>query len=233
MGIPVICYGKSGSGKSRSLKSFGEEEICLINVEGKSLPFRHGFKYTAKADDVHVILGAIKKLPESVKTIVIDDAGYIMTHYFMRNHRNMKGNAQFDMYNQMADDMVSLVNGIKELPDDYIVYLMFHEETSDYGDTKLLTIGKLLDQKAPLIGMVTIALRCMSDGGRHFFRTVTDGADISKAPEEMFPSEEIENDLKAVDDAIREYYNIPTVAKNATKAKKGAAKDEGTKQANA
>ena len=232
MGIPVICYGKSGSGKSRSLKNFGDEEICLINVEGTSLPFRHGFKYTAKADDVNVILGAIKKLPESVKTIVIDDAGYIMTHYFMRNHRNMKGNAQFDMYNQMADDMVSLVNGIKELPDDYIVYLMFHEETSDYGDTKLLTIGKLLDQKAPLIGMVTIALRCMSDGGRHFFRTVTDGSDISKAPEEMFPSEEIENDLKAVDDAIREYYNIPTVAKNATKAKKGAAKDEGTKQAN-
>lgn len=227
MGIPVICYGKSGSGKSRSLKNFGESEICLINVEGKSLPFRNTFKYTAKADDVNVILGAIKKLPSEIKTIVIDDCGYIMTHYFMKNHRNMKGNAQFDMYNQMADDMCALINGIKELPDDYIVYLMFHEETSDYGDTKLLTIGKLLDQKAPLIGMVTIALRCMSDGGRHFFRTVTDGSDITKAPEEMFEAEEIENDLKAVDKAIREYYSIQTVSKTEqvenkkTKAKEG------------
>ena len=208
MGIPCIIYGKSGSGKSRSMKNFGTEEICLINVEGKSLPFRHTFKYTAKADDVNVILGAIKKLPPTVKTVVIDDCGYIMTHYFMKNHRNMKGNAQFDMYNQMADDMVSLINGIKELPDDFIVYLIFHEETSDYGDTKLLTIGKLLDQKAPLIGMVTIAIRCMSNGGRHFFNTVTDGSDITKAPEEMFASEEIDNDLKAVDQAIREYYNI-------------------------
>ena len=228
MGIPVICYGKSGSGKSRSMKNFGETEICLINVEGKSLPFRHTFKYTAKADDVNVILSAIKKLPPTVKTIVIDDAGYIMTHYFMKNHRNMKGNAQFDMYNQMADDMCALINGIKDLPEDYIVYLMFHEETSDYGDTKLLTIGKLLDQKAPLIGMVTIALRCMSDAGRHFFRTVTDGNDISKAPEEMFTSEEIDNDLKAVDEAIRDYYNIPTTVKEPvveTKTKKTKEKE--------
>lgn len=223
MGICVICYGKSGSGKSRSLKNFAEDEICLINVEGKSLPFRHTFKYMAKTDDVNVILEAIKKLPPQIKTVVIDDCGYIMTHYFMKNHRNMKGNAQFDMYNQIADDMCALINGIKKLPDDFIVYLIFHEETSDYGETKLLTIGKLLDQKAPLIGMVTIALRCMSDGGRHFFRTVTDGSDITKAPEEMFQGEEIENDLKAVDAAIREYYNIPIPEQkpvSATKANK-------------
>lgn len=226
MGIPVVIYGKSGSGKSRSLKNFEETEICLINVEGKSLPFRHTFKYTMKADDVNVILAAVKRLPADVKTIVIDDAGYIMTHYFMKNHRNMKGNAQFDMYNQMADDMCALINGIKELPEDRIVYLMYHEETSDYGDTKLLTIGKLLDQKAPLIGMVTIALRCMSTGGRHFFRTVTDGSDITKAPEEMFTAEEIENDLKAVDSAIREYYNIPVIAKNATAENKTKKKEK-------
>lgn len=224
MGIPCIIYGKSGSGKSRSMKNFGTEEICLINVEGKSLPFRHTFKYTAKADDVNVILGAIKKLPPTVKTVVIDDCGYIMTHYFMKNHRNMKGNAQFDMYNQMADDMVSLINGIKELPDDFIVYLIFHEETSDYGDTKLLTIGKLLDQKAPLIGMVTIAIRCMSNGGRHFFNTVTDGSDITKAPEEMFASEEIDNDLKAVDQAIREYYNIAVEEPKTKKTKEKESK---------
>ena len=224
MGIPCIIYGKSGSGKSRSMKNFGTEEICLINVEGKSLPFRHTFKYTAKADDVNVILGAIKKLPPTVKTVVIDDCGYIMTHYFMKNHRNMKGNAQFDMYNQMADDMCSLINGIKALPEDFIVYLMFHEETSDYGDTKLLTIGKLLDQKAPLIGMVTIAIRCMSNGGRHFFNTVTDGSDITKAPEEMFASEEIDNDLKAVDQAIREYYNIAVEEPKTKKTKEKESK---------
>ena len=112
------------------------------------------------------------------------------------------------MYNQIADDMNELIKTIKAMPEDKIVYLMFHEDSNDYGETKLFTIGKLLDQKCNLVGMVTICLRCMSTGGRHFFRTVTDGSDVTKAPEDMFEDEEIPNDLKAVDDAIRAYYEI-------------------------
>lgn len=207
--MPVILYGKSGSGKSRSLKNFGTDEIALINVEGKHLPFKGKFNLTMnEISFTSVVINALNKLPEGIKTVVIDDAGYLMSHYFMANHRNMKGNAQFDMYNQIADDMCALIKTIKAMPDDVIVYLMFHEDTSDYGETKLFTIGKLLDQKANLVGMVTICLRCMSSDGKHFFRTVTDGNDVTKAPEEMFEAEEIPNDLKAVDTAIRAYYEI-------------------------
>ena len=36
MGMPILVYGKSGSGKSRSLKFFGENEILLVNIEGNS-----------------------------------------------------------------------------------------------------------------------------------------------------------------------------------------------------
>ena len=52
MGMPVLIYGKSGSGKSRSLKNFGENEIFLINVERKFLPFRKKFDYVLKTDNV-------------------------------------------------------------------------------------------------------------------------------------------------------------------------------------
>ena len=209
MGMPVIIYGKSGSGKSRSLKNFGKDEIALINVEAKALPFRGKFNLTMnEVSYASVTIQAIKKVPENIKTIVVDDAGYLMSHYFMAKHRDMKGNAQFDMYNQIADDMNELIKTIKAMPEDKIVYLMFHEDSNDYGETKLFTIGKLLDQKCNLVGMVTICLRCMSTGGRHFFRTVTDGSDVTKAPEDMFEDEEIPNDLKAVDDAIRSYYEI-------------------------
>ena len=45
MGIPVLVYGRSGSGKSRSLLNFGEDEILLINVQRKPLPFRKKFRY--------------------------------------------------------------------------------------------------------------------------------------------------------------------------------------------
>ena len=42
---------------------------------------------------------------------------------------------------------------------------------------------------------------------RHFFRTQSSGMDISKSPEGMFDLE-IENDLKAVDTRIREYWGL-------------------------
>nr|DAL48231.1 MAG TPA_asm: recA bacterial DNA recombination protein [Caudoviricetes sp.] len=33
MGLPVLIYGKSGSGKSRSLKFFDENEVVLFNTD--------------------------------------------------------------------------------------------------------------------------------------------------------------------------------------------------------
>lgn len=205
MGLPVIIYGKSGSGKSRSLKFFKDNEILLINIEGKALPFRMTFKYNCRTDKIDTIIEQLQKMP--CKVAVIDDAGYLMTHHFMNNHRNKKGNASFDMYDDIADGMYFLVQRIKqELPEDVIVYIILHEDTSDAGDTKLRTIGRLIDNKVCLEGMVTICIRCMSDNGKHFFRTQTDGFDITKTPEEMFSEVEIENNLKFVDDSIRNFY---------------------------
>ena len=209
MGIPVLVYGKSGSGKSRSLKFFGEDEILLVNVEGKALPFRNTFKYICRSDSLDTIITQMQKMP--CKTAVVDDAGYLMIHSFMNNHRNKKGNASFDMYDDIADTMYFLVQRIKrELPDDVIVYIMLHEDQNDMGETKIRTIGKLIDNKVCLEGMVTICLRCMSDHGKHFFRTQTDGFDITKTPEELFTEEEteIENNLKIVDQKIREFYGL-------------------------
>ena len=40
MGIPVLIYGKSGSGKTTSLRNFKEDEILYVNIERKMLPFR-------------------------------------------------------------------------------------------------------------------------------------------------------------------------------------------------
>ena len=212
MGMPILVYGKSGSGKSRSLKFFGEDEILLINIEGKELPFRSAFKYICRTDSLDTIITQIQKMP--CKIAVIDDAGYLMTHHFMDNHRNKKGNASFDMYDDIADKMYFLIQRIKkETPEDTTVYIIFHEDTNDAGDTKIKTIGKLIDNKICMEGMVTVCIRCMSDNGKHFFRTQTDGFDITKAPEDMFEEPEIDNNLKLVDDTIRSFYGWSKKAK--------------------
>lgn len=217
MAIPVLIFGKSGSGKSRSLKNFDESEILLINVEGKSLPFRKKFKYVMTSDKLDTIITQIQKMP--CKTAVIDDAGYIMTHHFMKNHRNKKGNASFEMYDDIADLMYNLISRIKnEVEADKIVYIILHEDVDDFGNTKLKTLGRLLDNKVCLEGMVTICIRCVSENGKHSFLVKTDGTDITKTPEDMFEGKEIENDLKVVDTEIRKYYELTKEEESAKEA---------------
>ena len=207
MGECVFVYGKSGSGKSRSLINFGEDEIFLVNTIGKRLPFRSKFKYEIKTDDFNKIANGLRKMP--TKTAVIDDSGYLMTNAFMRGHSAPKsGSSTFDLYNDIADSFWSLITVIKnELPDDVIVYMIMHEDTTDYGETKLRTIGKLLSEKVCIEGMSTVVLRCVVRDGKHLFLTQSDGSDISKSPEGMF-DREIENDLKSVDSKIREFWGL-------------------------
>lgn len=203
----VLIFGKSGSGKSRSLINLNPEEYLLINVTGKRLPFKGKPKYEYKGTDYQKILYCLKKNP--TKIAVIDDAGYLMTEQFMSGHSKPKsGSSSFDLYNDIADRFYDLIKFIKSLPEDQIVYMMMHEETSDFGDTKLKTIGKLLDQKVCIEGLSSIVLRCVTLEKQHYFLTKTDGMDITKSPEDLFQEDKIENDLKAVDMAIRNYYEI-------------------------
>lgn len=203
----VLIFGKSGSGKSRSLINLNPEEYLLINVTGKRLPFKGKPKYEYKGTDYQKILYCLKKNP--TKIAVIDDAGYLMTEQFMQGHSKPKsGSSSFDLYNDIADRFYDLIKFIKSLPEDQIVYVMMHEETSDFGDTRLKTIGKLLDQKVCIEGLSSIVLRCVTLEKQHYFLTKTDGMDITKTPEGLFDEEKIENDLKAVDSAIRNYYEI-------------------------
>ena len=50
MGIPILVLGESGTGKSASLRNFKPEEVGVVNVCGKPLPFRSSIE-TFKSDD--------------------------------------------------------------------------------------------------------------------------------------------------------------------------------------
>lgn len=208
MGVLVIVYGRSGVGKSYSLRNFGKEDIFLVNVLDKMLPFRGGFKYKITGADTSRIIAGLKKMP--TRSAVIDDSGYIMSTLFMAGH-GRKEVDQFALYNQIADRMWELARAVQALPPDRIVYLIMHEETNDYGESKLLTIGKLLDQKVNLAGCTTITIHAMSDGERYYFRVKNSGRDLAKSPVDLFDEPEVDNDLAAVDRTIREYYELPAI----------------------
>lgn len=207
MGIPVLIIGKSGSGKSASLRNFQPGEVGIVNVLGKPLPFRNQLQ-AVQTDDYKKVYTAITKA--KTDCIVIDDSGYLMTNQFMRGHSSTgAGNAIFTFYNDLGDQFWHLVRYVVEnLPPQRVVYFMMHEDKNDFGDVKPKTIGKMLDEKVCVEGMFTIVLRSMLVNGKHVFRTQTDGMDVCKTPIGMFDSGEIDNDLKVVDNAIREYYYL-------------------------
>lgn len=210
MAIITLTMGKSGSGKTTSMRNLNAEKVALINVIGKPLPFKGGNKIAAyTTDDPLKIEEAIKKAANSKDIIIIDDAGYIMTNAFMRGHTNAgQGNGVFMLYNQIGDSFWHLVETARKLPDNKRVYFMMHEDMNDFGNVKPKSIGKMIDEKVCLEGMFTIVLRCMVKDGKHIFTTQSDGMDVAKSPVDMFANTIIDNDLALVDKAICEYYEI-------------------------
>lgn len=202
--VPVLLIGKSGSGKSASLRNFKKGEIAIANVLGKPLPFKSDLE-APKVDDYNIILKAIQNTDK--KVIVIDDANYLITNEFM-NKSSVKG---FDKYNEMGNNFFNLINGIKNVEGGKTVYLIMHEDTDEEGNVKPKTIGKLLDDKVNIQGMFTICIRAMFDNGNYIFRLKTNGQDCVKTPIGLFDEEQIENDLKLVDERIREYYELDKV----------------------
>lgn len=207
MGIGVLVIGKSGSGKSTSLRNFKKDEVGIINVISKPLPFKNDL-ITIDTDNYADIKKILKDA--KAKSIVIDDAGYLITNQFMRKHSNAGGgNAVYNLYNELADNFWNLIaNEIRNAPNNRITYLFMHEDKNEYGDIKPKTIGKLLDDKVNIEGLFSIVLRAKKIDKNYYFFTQSTEGDVAKSPIGMFNDLYIENDLKFVDDKIREYYNI-------------------------
>lgn len=206
MSIPVLIIGKSGSGKSASLRNLAPANTQIVSVLGKPLPFRSKLPQ-AKCEDAAKIAKAVAAGKKEI--YVIDDAGYLMTNMFMRSHSaGGGGNSVFTLYNNIGDSFWRMVSDLAALPDNKRIYILMHEDKSEAGDVKPKSIGKMIDEKVCLEGMFTICLRCMMLDGKHVFRTQSDGLDVAKSPMGMFDSIEIDNDLKLVDDKICEYYEI-------------------------
>lgn len=206
MGLPVLIMGKSGSGKSTSLRNCsGNPDWNLVRVINKPLPFK-GKINGWKTDDYETLFKCLGS--SKAKNIVIDDAGYLITNMFMRGHSNAgNGNGVFTLYNKIGDSFWNLINCItNQMQSDKIVYVMMHEDKNDFGDVKPKTIGKLIDEKICLEGMFTIVLRCIEESGRHMFVTQASDGAVSKSPIGMFETLTIDNDLILVEKAIRDYY---------------------------
>jgi len=215
MAIPVMILGESGSGKTRSLKDLDPKETILIQPIKKPLPFRaKGWdKFDLKTktgsvlrtDDYSVIKSiCINAHKKGVKQVIVDDSQYIMLNESLRR----SDENGFKKFTDMAKGYVDLITTIANCESDLIVYFMTHTEESDSGKIIAKTIGRMINQQVCLEGLFSIVLRCHASDGKHFFTTKTSGMDCVKTPEDMFESDQIENDLLNTTNAITEYYGV-------------------------
>lgn len=206
MARPILNIGKSGAGKSASLRNFDNGDYALINVLGKDLPFRNNKNaaFTDNYDEVkRLINGHIKN---GVKTIIIDDAGYLLTRGLIESNT---AKDTFKHFRKMATDFIDLVQFTTLVPDSQGVNIVFnmHETYDEFGGIKPKTIGKMLDEQFTLEGYFTIVIRTVKTTDGHKFVLHSDGLDVIKTPIGMFEEQTMDNDLKAFLKQVNEYYN--------------------------
>ena len=206
MGIPVLIIGESGSGKSTSLRHFDAAEVGIFNVAGKPLPFRkrlRTFNGPGYADIERSLAHP------ALRAYVIDDSQCLLAFAAFSRARE-KG---YDKFTDMALEFYRLVRFIvTATPPDCVVYFLHHSEATEAGRIKAKTLGKMLDNQLTVEGQFSVVLLCRTDGTRYWFETRSDGLSTAKSPMEMFDTREIDNDLKVVDTAIRQYWSLPPIS---------------------
>lgn len=220
MSIATMIIGESGTGKSTSLRNLDPQNTLLIQAVKKPLPFRStDWKPVVKgqggsvfvSDNSAHIVAAMQRTDKEI--IVIDDFQYVLANEFMRRVTdNEMGNGAFAKYNEIARHAWDVLMASTSLPDHKRVYILSHTSTDDFGKTKIKTIGKLLDEKIVMEGLVTIVLRTVVANGDYMFSTKNNGQDTVKSPIGLFESDLIENDLAQVDKAITAYYDLKQAA---------------------
>lgn len=202
MGVPVLILGKSGSGKTYSIKNLDPNKAGIFSVEKSHLPFRKEFK-VAKNATYSMIMKALNT--PKLNTYIIDDSQYLLANEFFDRAKE----TGYQKFTDIALNFRNLIHWInRSIPDDVIVYFLHHTEVDADGNIKAKTIGKMLDEKLTVEGCFDVVLMADVEGQEHFFWTQTDGTSAVKSPEGMFEETKIPNDLSIVDTSIRNYWNL-------------------------
>lgn len=216
MSIATLILGSSGSGKSTSLRNLDPAKTFLVQCIKKPLPFKaagwaHRLNLKTKGNvyqtsDPVEIEKLMRSSPHEI--FVIDDYQAVMVNELM-NRSSEKG---YDKFTDIGKNAWNIFNAAGDLAGHRRVYVLAHTQTDDFGQVRMKTVGKLVDQHIVPEGFFTIVLRTEVINGNYRFTTQTNGQDCAKSPMGMFADAHIENDLAAVDAAICDFYQLNATA---------------------
>lgn len=195
----TMVLGKTGTGKSTSLRNFTKEDgIGYVTATGKPLPFKNDIpQYHAK--NYAELMGVIKQAEAPV--VIIDDFNYLMTREEFSKAR-IKG---YEKFTEMAQNVEMVVNAITNKDGDQRFYILAHSENNDSGELRLKTTGKMVSDKLVPEGLTNQVIETAVIDGEFVFKVKTDGTGI-KTPMGMFDTPTIPNDLKVLDETMKAFY---------------------------
>lgn len=221
MSNAVLILGDSGTGKSTSMMNLDPKETFIVNVIGKSLPFR-GFKknyitcgrtaegvdfgnyqVTDKAAQISSLINYVNNKRPEIKNFIIDDCQYVMSNEYMRRSKE----TGYGKFTDIGNDAFMIVEKINSCRDDLNFFVMFHSVIDKHGIAKCKTIGNVIDEKMTFEGRFTNVLHAITSDGRYYFLTQHNGIQMAKTPMGMFDEKIIPNDLKYVGEKINSYFN--------------------------
>lgn len=212
----VICIaGESGTGKTTSMRNLDAKTTMYIDCDKKGLSWkgwRNSFnaesKNYLKTDFPQIALQALQKVDKDkgfahIKTVVVDTVNGLMVADEMRRSKE-KG---YDKWQDLAQSIYELIDYSLTMRDDLAVVFVAHTQTdhddNGYMFTRIKTSGRKLD-KITLESKFSTVLISKCVDGRYLFETQANFS-TAKSPMGAFESKEIDNDIVAVINALREF----------------------------
>ena len=225
----ITLAGFSNSGKSTSLKYLNPTETFIISCTNKQLQIPGFRKKYPKAEvkdkklvgnwyinnnytSIEKMLDIISNTRPDVKTIVIDDANYLLSNETFVNALT-KG---YEKFSVMAKNYYDLIQHCQSLRDDLTVVFITHIDnfgTDVDPDYRLWTTGKMLTQQINLDGLFSYIIYSeryideVSGEVNYRFKTKTDGNDTCRSVAGCFADKYIEPNMQLVLDTIRKFEN--------------------------
>lgn len=221
MAEPILIMGKSGTGKTTSLRNLNPKETVIVKPNAKSLAFPGGdanyvkgknLIITSELDEIYPVLKHVSDTMPNIKQVVLED----FTHFFSARifspqflARNTGGEA-FQRWNDFgAAVFQALFAKAQELRDDMYIIVLHHTETKEDGTIGFKSSGKLLDNTIDVpsyFSYIFHSLILSDDSGvKYLFQTNRDGIRHAKTPYGVFDKLYIPNDLKPVLERITKY----------------------------
>lgn len=210
--------GESGGGKTTSMRNLDPKKTFYIDCDKKGLNWK-GWKkqYSAEqknywsSDSFSIVNGLLDKINteeqfKKVKYVVIDTLNGLMVAEEMKILAMQTGDKR-SAWSDLAQNGWAIVNKALTMRDDLTVIILCHSETisDDNGiiRTRIKTNGRKLEKLVLESKMTTVVWSVRQDG-KYKFILSADGS-TCKVPLGAFDTDEIDNDITLVINALEEY----------------------------